>query len=95
MSADARPDAAAQITPRDLLTAGIYAALVLLLAISGIANTGFVGEGPQWSRTVSVALLLTACASLCWRRSRPLVPFLVAGPLASAEIIGEIGRAHV
>ena len=88
MPADDRPDAAAQITPRDLLTAGIYAALVLLLAVSGIANTGFAGEGPQWSRPVSVGLLLTACASLCWRRSLPLVPFLVAGPLASAEIIG-------
>jgi signal transduction histidine kinase len=29
-----------------------------------------------------------ACASLCWRRGRPVVAFAVAGPLAVAEIIG-------
>lgn len=90
--ASAAPDTAAadapRVTGRDLLTAGIYAALVVGLALSGISNSGFLGEGPQWSRGVSVALLLAACASLCWRRSRPLVPFVVAGPLATAEIIG-------
>ena len=97
--ASAAPDTAAvgapRITGRDLLTAGIYAALVVGLALSGVSNSGFLGEGARWSRGVSAALLLAACASLCWRRSRPLVPFVVAGPLATAEIIGEIGRAHV
>ena len=98
MPADVRDDASAaidtaavgapRVTGRDLLTAGIYAALVVGLALSGVSNSGFLGEGPQWSRGVSVALLLAACASLCWRRSRPLVPFVVAGPLATAEIIG-------
>ena len=90
--ASAAPDTAAvgapRITGRDLLTAGIYAALVVGLALSGVSNSGFLGEGAQWSRGVSAALLLAACASLCWRRSRPLVPFVVAGPLATAEIIG-------
>jgi len=88
MPADALADAAPRVTGRDLLTAGIYAAIVLVLVVSGVQNSGFLGEGPQWSRPVSAVLLLVACASLCWRRSRPLVPFLVAGPLAVAEIVG-------
>ena len=89
MPADARADAAPpQVTRRDLVIAGIYAALVLVLAASGVGGSGFLGDGPQWSRPVSVALMLAACASLCWRRGRPVVAFCVAGPLAVAEIIG-------
>jgi signal transduction histidine kinase len=88
MSATSRAVAPPQVTRRDLVVAGIYAALVLVLAVSGVGGSGFLGEGPQWSRPVSVALMLVACASLCWRRGRPVVAFCVAGPLAVAEIIG-------
>ncbi|WP_341854596.1 histidine kinase [Brachybacterium sp. GPGPB12] len=58
--ASAAPDTAAvgapRVTGRDLLTAGIYAALVVGLALSGISGSGFLGEGRQWSRGVSVVL---------------------------------------
>lgn len=72
---------------RDLLTAGGYAAVVLLLAASGASNTGFLTEALRWPTWVSVTMMLVACASLIWRRRRPVVTFAVAGPLAVAEII--------
>jgi signal transduction histidine kinase len=88
VASEVAADAAPRVTGRDLLTAGIYAAVVLVLAASGIANSGFLGDGGVWPREVSAALLLVACASLVLRRRRPVVPFAVAGPIAAAEIIG-------
>ncbi|MDN5901356.1 MAG: histidine kinase [Brachybacterium sp.] len=65
---------------------GTYVLLVLVLAVSGVANSGFVVEGGAWPREVSVALMLAACLSLLWRRRRPVVALAVAGPLSLVEI---------
>ncbi|MGO1286845.1 MAG: DUF7134 domain-containing protein, partial [Brachybacterium sp.] len=72
---------------RDLLVAGGYAALVLLLAGTGAHNSGFLPQGQGWPTWVSVALMLVGCVSLIWRRRRPGVTLAVAGPLGLAEII--------
>ncbi|MDN6330899.1 MAG: histidine kinase, partial [Brachybacterium sp.] len=56
------------IQARDLLTVGAYVLVVLVFAISGIANSGFLLEVGTWPRGVSVALMLVACLSLLWRR---------------------------
>src|SRR5699024_6721898 len=74
------------IRSRDLLAVGGYAVLVVVLALSGVSNSGFLVEGGAWSRGVSVTLMLVACASLLWRR-RPVVPLMIAGPLSLVEII--------
>ncbi len=75
------------IRSRDLLAVGGYAVLVVVLALSGVSNSGFLVEGGAWSRGVSVTLMLVACASLLWRRRRPVVPLMIAGPLSLVEII--------
>ncbi|MGO1482277.1 MAG: sensor histidine kinase [Brachybacterium sp.] len=72
---------------RDLLVAGGYAALVLLLAGTGAHNSGFLPQGQGWPTWVSVTLMLVGCVSLIWRRRRPGVALAVAGPLGLAEII--------
>ncbi|HEX7352289.1 sensor histidine kinase [Brachybacterium sp.] len=72
----------------DLAVAAAYALLVVVLAASGAANSGFLAEGHAWPREVSVALMLAACVSLLWRRRLPVVALSVAGPLGLAEIIG-------
>ena len=75
------------IQARDLLAVVAYALVVLVLAVSGVANSGFLFEGGAWPRGVSVALMLVACVSLLWRRRLPVVTLAVAGPLSLAEII--------
>ena len=75
------------IQARDLLTVGLYALLVIVLAASGVANAGFLLEGGAWPRGVSVVLMLLACVSLLWRRRLPVLTLAVAGPLSLAEII--------
>lgn len=75
------------IGARDLLIAVAYAVIVLLLAVSGAANSGFLSPGRGWPVGVSVALMLVACASLLWRRRRPAVTLVIAGPLSVAEIL--------
>ncbi|GAA1487878.1 sensor histidine kinase [Brachybacterium sacelli] len=81
-----RPERAA-IDRRDVMTAVGYAAVVVLLAVSGARNSGFVGGSLQWSPWVSVVMMLVACTSLLWRRRLPVLALVVAGPLAVAEII--------
>ncbi|MGO1391651.1 sensor histidine kinase, partial [Brachybacterium alimentarium] len=82
-SAPARP----RITRRDVLMAAGYAAIVLLLAAMGARNSGFLESWDGWPLWTSVLLLLVASASLLWRRRLPLLPLVVAGPLALAEVI--------
>ncbi|MFC7375659.1 sensor histidine kinase [Brachybacterium sp. GCM10030268] len=72
---------------RDLLIAGGYAALVLLLAASGASNSGVVEADERWPLWLSVTLMLAGCASMIWRRRRPVVTLAVAGPLAVLEIV--------
>ncbi|MGP9538025.1 sensor histidine kinase [Brachybacterium sp. AOP43-C2-M15] len=86
--ADPDAPAAPPVGPRDLLVAALYALVVVLLAASGVSNSGFLVESGSWSRTVSVALLLVACVSLIWRRRHPMITLAVAGPIGVAEIIG-------
>lgn len=76
-----------RLTRHDALAAGGYAVVVVLLAATGASNSGFVGGALRWPTWVSVVMLLIACASLLWRRSRPVIPLAVAGPLALAEIV--------
>ncbi len=71
---------------RDVLVAAAYAVLVLVLAVSGLRDSGLAGSG--WSGGVSIALMLIGCVSLLWRRRRPVVTLAVAGPLSIAEILG-------
>ncbi len=71
---------------RDVLVAGGYAVLVVLLGASGAHNSGFLAEGSPWPVWCSVAAMLVGCASLVWRRRRPVITLAVAGPLALAEI---------
>lgn len=73
---------------RDVVYAAVYAVLAVLLAASGIHNSGFLAGGEAWSPGISLALMLTGCASMLWRRRRPMVTLAVAGPLSIAEIIG-------
>ncbi|ASK66255.1 histidine kinase [Brachybacterium avium] len=72
---------------RDLLVVGMYALLVLVLAASGVANSGFLVQDGAWPPEVSVALMLAACLSLLWRRRRPAVVLAMAGPLSLVEIV--------
>ncbi|MBB5832468.1 sensor histidine kinase [Brachybacterium aquaticum] len=72
---------------RDVVVAGVYALLVMGIAQLGIQNSGFLLDSGGWGTRTSIALMLVASASVVWRRRAPLVPFLVAGPLAVAEII--------
>lgn len=76
-----------RLTRHDALAAAGYAGVVVLLAATGASNSGFVGGALRWPTWVSVVMLLVACVSLLWRRSRPAIPLAVAGPLALAEII--------
>ena len=69
------------------MAAAGYAAVVVLLAISGATNSGFLGEDLRWSPVVSVTLLLVACVSLLWRRGLPVLVLVVAGTLSAAEIV--------
>ncbi|MGP9745473.1 sensor histidine kinase [Brachybacterium sp. AOP29-B2-41] len=75
------------IGARDLLVVAVYAAIVVLLAASGTENSGFLLQGREWPAGVSVALMLVACASLLWRRQRPAITLVVAGPLSVVEIL--------
>lgn len=75
------------IGARDLLVVAVYAVITLLLAASGAENSGFLLQGRLWPVEVSTALMLLACVSLLWRRRRPVVTLLVAGPLSVAEIL--------
>ncbi len=65
----------------------MYVLLVLVLAVSGVANSGILAHGGAWPREVSVGLMLAACLSLLWRRRRPVIALAVAGPLSLVEII--------
>ncbi|MGO2774540.1 MAG: sensor histidine kinase, partial [Brachybacterium tyrofermentans] len=76
-----------RLTRHDALAAAGYAGAVVLLAATGASNSGFVGGALRWPTWVSVVMLLIACVSLLWRRSRPGITLLVAGPLAIAEIV--------
>lgn len=76
-----------RIDRSETLTVAGYAVAVVLLAATGASNSGFVGGALRWPTWVSVVLLLVACASLFWRRRHPVIPLVVAGPLAAAEII--------
>ena len=91
MSTAPPPDGSAPGSPpigrRDVLAAGAYGLVVLVFAVSGVANSGFLLEVGVWPRGVSVALMLVACASLLWRRRRPVLALAVAGPLSVAEIL--------
>ncbi|GAA4528618.1 histidine kinase [Brachybacterium paraconglomeratum] len=75
------------IGARDLLVVAVYSVIVLLLAASGAENSGFLLQGRIWPAEVSTALMLVACASLLWRRRRPVITLIVAGPLSVAEIM--------
>ena len=75
------------IRSRDLLAVVGYALLVVVLALSGVANSGFLVDGGAWPPGVSVTLMLAACVSLLWRRRRPVVPLVIAGPLSLVEIV--------
>lgn len=86
MSQSSAPDSP-PIGMRELLTAGAYALVVLVLAATGVANSGFLGEAGPWPLGMSLAVLLTACVSLLWRRRRPVIPFAVAGTLSLLELI--------
>lgn len=65
----------------------LYAVTAIVLAVSGISNTGFLSEGRPWPLAVSVALMLVAAVSLLWRRRHPVVPLVVAGPLGMLELL--------
>ncbi|WP_114854447.1 sensor histidine kinase [Brachybacterium sp. YJGR34] len=90
MSSSVVPDPAQRprIGRMDVLTAGGYAVVSMVLALSGVSNNGVAADGPLWGRGVSVVLLLLGCASVLWRRRRPVVVLAAAGPLGLAEIIG-------
>ena len=85
--AHASAPARRRITRRDVLMTAGYAAIVLLLAAMGARNSGFLESWDGWPLWTSVLLLLVASASLLWRRRLPLLPLVVAGPLALAEVI--------
>ncbi len=72
---------------RDALVPAGYAALALVLAFSGLRNSGLLADGRAWPLWVSVTLMLIGCVSLIWRRRRPAITLAVAGPLGLAEII--------
>ena len=72
---------------RDVLVVAVYAVIALLLAASGTENSGFLMQERAWPMEVSAALMLVACGSLLWRRRRPMVTLVVAGPLSVAEIL--------
>ena len=72
---------------RDALVPAGYAALALVLAFSGLHNSGLLADGRAWPLWVSVTLMLIGCVSLIWRRRRPAITLAVAGPLGLAEII--------
>ena len=75
------------IDRRDAMAAAGYATVVVLLAVSGATNSGFLGEALRWPAAVSVTLLLVACVSLLWRRRVPVLALVVAGTLSAAEIV--------
>ncbi|MGO2825350.1 histidine kinase [Brachybacterium sp. JB7] len=85
-ASDAVP-ARPRVARKDVLMAAGYAAAVLLLAATGARNSGFVEGWEGWPRWFSVLILLVACTSLVWRRRLPVLPLVVAGPLAAAEVI--------
>lgn len=73
---------------RDLAAAGVYAALACALAASGVHDGALVGDHRLWPPTVSIVLVLIASVSIAWRRRRPVVPLVVAGPLSILELVG-------
>ena len=76
-----------RIARRDVWSALGYAALVLLLASSGLANRGLLYQLTSWPLTVSLAVLLVASLGTLWRRRAPVVTLLVTGALSLAELL--------
>ncbi|WP_422116602.1 sensor histidine kinase [Brachybacterium sp. UNK5269] len=85
-AAAAELPASPPVGSRDVLVAGGYAVLVVLLGASGAHNSGFLPAGTPWPLWFSVALMLVGCGSLLWRRRRPVITLAVAGPLSLVEI---------
>ena len=76
-----------RIARRDVWSALGYAALVLLLASSGLANRGLLYQLTSWPLAVSLAVLLVASLGTLWRRRAPVVTLLVTGALSLAELL--------
>src|SRR5690625_4367049 len=64
-----------------------YAALVLLLASTGLTNRGLLYQLASWPLAVSIAVLLVASLGTLFRRRAPVVTLLVTGTLSLAELL--------
>ncbi|HJB09475.1 MAG TPA: histidine kinase [Candidatus Brachybacterium merdavium] len=76
-----------RIARRDVWAALGYAALVLLLASTGLTNRGLLYQLASWPLAVSIAVLLVASLGTLWRRRAPVVTLLVTGTLSLAELL--------
>jgi len=76
-----------RIGRRDVWAALGYAALVLLLASSGLTNNGMLYQLISWPPAVSIAVLLVASLGTVFRRRAPVVTLLVTGTLSLAELL--------
>lgn len=76
-----------RIARRDVGYTVGYAALVVLLASSGLDNRGLLYQLTSWPLAVSIAVLLVASLGTLWRRSLPVITLVVTGTLSLAEIL--------
>lgn len=83
----AAPSVRPRISRRDAWAAVGYAALVLLLATSGVTNNAVLSRLLTWPLGVSIAVLMVASAGTLWRRRAPGVTLVVTGLLAFAELL--------
>ncbi|MCT1384517.1 histidine kinase [Brachybacterium sp. p3-SID1565] len=74
-----------RIEARDVLVAVGYALLAVVLAFTGISNSGFLTQ--SWGLEVSLPLMLVAAAATLWRRRAPVVTLVVTGLASLAEAI--------
>lgn len=82
-SASAHPP----IALRDVAVAVGYGVLAVVLAQSGVANSGFVESGLGWGVEVSLPLMLVAALATLWRRRAPAVTFTVTGALSLVDTL--------
>src|SRR5690625_708442 len=76
-----------RIARRDVWAALGYAALVLLLASTGLTNRGLLYQLASWPLAVSIAVLLVASLGTLWRRRAPVVTLLITGIPSLAELL--------
>lgn len=81
------PPTRQRIARRDVWVAAGYAAVVVLLATSGVNNSGILYQLVSWPLEASIAVLLIASAATVWRRRAPMVTLGITGLASIADIL--------